>query len=265
MTDYHSRPELSSSQLADFIRDPVAFHHWHVARDWDKPEPSPQMAFGTNVHRMIELGGWQQIAVEIPPGVLNADGHKKGKAWQDWAAEHDGLIHIKPGELNPYAIIWDHLQANAFCRGLLAKGGEHEKVILWRHASTGIACRTMVDWWRSPLLVDWKTTRNTGAREFQRDAWSLLYHVRLAFYCMAVESETGRRPSHVVTVAIQNGPGYNVQPFELDAAWLDIGFAAVEAAMQEIASFEVCNYLNHDVLTLSAPRWARYEEEYEVA
>jgi len=70
MTDYHSRPELSSSQLAQFLSNPILFHHVHTLEDWPKDEPTAAMQFGTLVHTMIELGGPDRLdIVRRPAGI----------------------------------------------------------------------------------------------------------------------------------------------------------------------------------------------------
>lgn len=260
--DYHSRPELSASQVCCYLEDPIAFYHYHVAQDWPRPEPTPQMQFGSAVHRMIELGGPEHVCAVVPEFVLNGQGHRKGKAYIDWVFEHVGKQIIKPNELNPFEIIWNHLNANKFTRKMLDAPNK-EQVILWEHGPTGMKCRSMIDLYHCGILIDWKTTRNTGPREFQRDAWQLKYHVKLAFYSLAVGYQVDwREMKHVIAVAIGNSPGYAVRPYEIDPAWLAIGRDEANRAIEEIAAFNLDDELDQDVVMLSAPTYGKYESEY---
>ena len=89
--DYHSRPELSSTQVAKFMDDPIAFYEIHITGERSE-SPTDAMKFGTSVHEMIELGGPDKMPiVVIPREVLNKDGHKRGKAWTQWTVSYTHL------------------------------------------------------------------------------------------------------------------------------------------------------------------------------
>lgn len=264
--NYHDRPEHSSSQIADFMDDPIAWWHIHKAKEWPKKPPTPQMKYGTDVHRMIELGGPDKIVRMIPESVLNSQGHCKGKAWTDWKhvqlSENPYLTFLKPGELNPFQITWEHLQANRFARESIEQG-QLEIKHYWTDPNSGLKCRMMVDCLRPHVCVDWKSTRSTNIRDFQNDAFARHYDVRLAFYQRGIADLTGETIP-VSTVAFRNQPGYDVRPIHLSDKWILDAQDVLSRTLEQIASFEIGNYLDRPVVELDAPRYANFIHEYEL-
>lgn len=268
MKNYHDRDELSSSQIAAFLDDPIKFYHQHVVRDWPKDEPTPAMRFGTAVHRMIELGGWEHIVREIPADVLNADGHCKGRSWTDWKAANAAEQYLKPGERNPFAEIMANLQANQrTSRWLNFPAKSKEVQHFWTDEQSGIECRGMFDvldfeGFSQVVLVDWKTTTAVDPRGFQREICDRNYDIRLAFYRRGVMAMSGHVPD-VVVIAIQNQPGYAIQPYEIPREWLDEADEQLMGVMNRIDLFRIENELDRPILTIEKPRW-RFNSSYEL-
>jgi len=261
---YHDKPELSSSQVADFLDDPICFYRRHILKDWPKKQPTPTMEFGTAVHKMIEQGEFESLAKDIPAHVLNADGHCKGKAWTDWKEANPAATYVKPGEINALASIFAGLCANKHCRKWMAEPSKNKEFeILWTHKPTGIACKSRIDLLTdSGLIVDWKTTVDCEPRKFQRSICDFNYDIRLAFYRLAVETLTGNRLP-VVAVAIQNSPGFAVQPYEIPCAWLDDAETKLNEAMDEIALFDIADYVDRPIVCIDKPRW-RFDDRFNL-
>ncbi len=149
MTDYHSRPELSSSQLAQFLSNPILFHHVHTLEDWPKDEPTAAMAFGTLVHTMIELGGPDRLDIVRRPAGIDLR-TKEGKAWRDANA---GREIVTDADWDRLERIWAHLNACKQVAKFLGTG-HTEKEIFWTHKSSGVDCRAKVDMLTSGVLID---------------------------------------------------------------------------------------------------------------
>lgn len=261
--DYHSRNELSSSQIADFLQDPIKWYHVHQLRDWPRDEPTKAMRFGTDVHRMIELGGPEALKIyEVPRDVLNKDGHRKGKPYTEWAASLPAGATILPsGELNPFQIIWDNMRANPFVAAAIEQG-EAEKEIFWTDSETGIRCRMKADKVFHQCFLDWKTTTSISPMAFQSEIYRRFYDIRLAFYRRGIKAHTGKS-MRVLVVAIQNSPGHGCRVFELSPEWLEEADARLSRALECIANFDIDLELRSDPVLLSAPRWARYQNEFD--
>lgn len=260
--EYHARPELSSSQLAAFILDPIDFHHTHIACDWPRPEPSPAMQFGTQVHELIETGQPPHI-VRIPDEVLTSNGQKRGKAFDAWKAEQPpGATLLKSTEIDWREPLWQHLRANSFTSRWL-DCPQKEVSFVWTHEPTGIECRCRLDLLDEEwgLVVDWKTAADVSHRGFSQAAMRHLYHIRLAFYQQGFRELTGDT-LNIVTVAIKNSRSWQVVPFEMGEDWLTVGRNDMDAAMEELAIFRMEDYLNKPIGCLPMPGWVEtcYEE-----
>lgn len=261
--NYHERPELSSTQIADFVADPIRFWHLHVEQDWPKEPPTPAQKFGTDVHRMIELGGPDNIVVRIPDEVLNKQGHRKGKPYLDWLAEQPpGVATIKSNEINAFEIIWEHLNRNTFARHCM-ESGELEKEHFWKDSETGICCRMRTDCLLPTCIVDWKTARSTDVRKFQSEIYWLRYDLRLAFYQRGILDLTGETLP-VAFIAIKNQPGYDVRPLNISDSWMRSAQDRLSRVMDQIASFEIERELDRDVVEIDEPRFATFDEQYEL-
>ena len=269
MINYHDRPELSSSQIAAFMQDPVFW--WKVHREASLPKPvaNDSMQFGTDVHSMIEDGGPDLSKfVAIPHHVLNKDGHKKGKAWTDFKSSHpDDVIFFKDTELHPahgLIQIWSNLNANRRTARWISLP-KKETVITWHDDESGFDCRAMIDVIdeQHDCVIDWKTTRDIRARKFQSACYSMHYDIRLAFYRRGLRANN-MGDMHIVAVAIENTQSYRVQPFHLSSEWIDSADDRLSVVLENIKSFNIKDELDKDIIELDAPRWATYDQEYEV-
>jgi len=254
---YHERDELSSSEVATYLNDPIEWYHLYVKKDWKK-EVTDAMKFGTAIHSMIEHGGSETIVKEIPESVLNADGHCKGKPWLDWKRDNPAEMYLKPGEPNPLKIIWEHLQANSFCKYLM-QVGKKEVEHFWDDPDMG-ACRMKMDVSTPVLFADWKTTTKTCPRTFAADAFSRFYDVRLAFYRMGFRDLHGCNPE-VYIVSICTTGGMKVTPFLMPDAWLEEAEARLILAVDDMARFDIRKYLDSDPVALTKPAYATLDLE----
>lgn len=262
--DYHSRFELSSTQIAAFLEDRIKWHHQHQVRDWPKDEPTAAMRFGFAIHKMLEIGtGPDSIAVDIPRDVLNADGHCRGNAWTAFkACFSDGVQFIKPGELNPYKLIWESLMACEFTRTAIEQGTK-EQELFWTDSETGIQCRMRADVIMPWYFLDWKTTASLDIRAMQSDFYRRHYDIRLAFYRRGLVAN-GHTDLKVVIGAIHNKPGFGVLPIELSPQWMEQADARLTKTLLDISTFDILDEANPEPIMLSAPNWARYDAEYEL-
>lgn len=262
MSEYHKSPRLSSSQIAAFINDPIAWYHEWKVKDWPRTKATADMDFGTAVHRMIEVGGWQDMVKEIPASALNADGHCKGKAWLEWKAANPSDVYLKPGEPNPLRVIWEHLQANTWVRDVIRMSAK-EVEFFWDDEEFG-PCRVKFDAICSGMIIDWKTTSCRNARMFARDVVERSYDVRMAFYRRAFRIKYGVELPDVYLVAICTSGGMHVTPYQLSGEWLDDAEARLVVAVDDMQRFDIQRHLDKVPDLLTQPRWSNFNLE-EVA
>jgi hypothetical protein len=257
-TDYHSRPEKSSTEIAIYLDDPIRWYHEYYLKDW-KREVTPAMEFGTSVHTMLEIGSYESLALDIPPYVLNADGHCKGKLWTIWKEENPAQVYIKPGEVNALKLIWENITANSWIANHMRQG-QKEVEHFWFDEDLSSECRMKADLINVPILIDWKTTSKPDARTFAADAFSRSYDVRLAFYRRGFRNKYGCDPE-VYVVAIRTTGGMQVSPYRMPDAWLDDAEARLMFIVDEMKNFSLEAYLDSKPVDLIQPRYATFDLE----
>jgi len=269
--EYHASPGVSNSMVTDYIDDPSLFEAYYVSKRFEKPPPTPDMKFGTDVHRIaLPPGSLDEFMVEIPASALNADGHRKGAAWKDFKEEHEGKILCKPDEIRPYremlANIKDHDQANALING----AGESEYSIRWTDEETDLQLRARLDRLAPPprrIIGELKTCRSIHPKWFATEIFKRGYHRQAWFYQEAALQLTGH-DIPVVIVPARKTPPYSVDAFELDEDFIAMGREEVRSALRRIAdSYDTGVWLPPDhgtIRLLSAPRFVQYESEWEI-
>jgi exodeoxyribonuclease VIII len=251
MTDYHSRPELSSSQLALFLRDPIVFYHTCVLGDWPKDEPTPAMQFGTLVHTMIELGGPDRLDIVRRPEGLDLR-TKEGKAWREANAGKE--IVSEPDWLR-LERVWTHLQACSQVRKFLGNG-HVERELFWQHSRSGIDCRAKVDQLSDGVLIDWKTTSAASEEEFINQAVNMHYDIRLAFYRDGIETVENIQRPKILVVGIQSGGGHEIFPLEITGLMEELhSEERMHRAVEDISTFVLEEYLDRPIKVATAPPW----------
>jgi hypothetical protein len=251
MTDYHSRPELSSSQLALFLSNPIVFYHTCVLGDWPKDEPTPAMQFGTLVHTMIELGGPDRLDIVRRPEGLDLR-TKEGKAWRESVA---GREIVTDADWQRLERVWTHLQACSQVRKFLGNG-HVERELFWRHSRSGIDCRAKVDQLSDGVLIDWKTTSAASEEEFINQAVNMHYDIRLAFYRDGIETVEQKERPKVLVVGIQSGGGHEIFPLELNELMHELhSEERMHRAVEDISTFVLDEYLDRPIKVATAPPW----------
>ncbi|MFO0201725.1 MAG: hypothetical protein ACK528_01195, partial [Alphaproteobacteria bacterium] len=113
MTDYHSRPELSSSQLdyhsdfdhvsksmlSDFCSDRELYRLRYLMNTLPAKEPSPAMDTGTLIHSVIIEGGeLESYCRLVPDDCLQSNGSINGKRMAELRAANPGIVYVKAAE-----------------------------------------------------------------------------------------------------------------------------------------------------------------------
>lgn len=259
--EYHASDDLSSSQIASYVEDPLQWYHWYVAKDW-KRAPTKAMRFGTSVHDMVEhslplmvkSGGWDNIVREIPASVLNADGHCKGKAWTDWQKENPAEVYFKPWEQNPLRVVWDNLMANSGIRDFIAAS---RKEVSHHWIEDGIGpCKIKLDAVDGAVFCDWKTTCKKTKREFEAEIVRRGYDLRLAFYRWGYRDLFNAEPT-IYIVAINTSGGYQVKPYRMPSCWLDDAEARLILTIDEMHRFDLASFLDAEIQQLEQPNYSK--------
>lgn len=237
------------SSLRHMITSPLLYR-WRI----DNPEP-PKTTFtlGSAIHCAI-----------LEPEKLDAryavfDGTRRGKAWDEWQAEHPGVESLKPDEMArvqsvAHAVL-SHKEASRILRG-----GRAEEVTEWTDPETGIKCKGRLDYTRPDFIVDLKSSRDVDPRRFSRSAAEYSYHGQVSFYgdgATVAGKIPGDHPPYIV--AMQSDEPFDVAVYELPQEVIIAGRTLYRALLRRLA---VCIETNMwpgavpDVALLDLPPWA---------
>lgn len=234
--------------------------------------------------------------VEIPADCLTSAGAKntRSAAWKAFAEANAGRVLMKRDEvrgLERYhdwlrgvgqAVIcsleeYDQVQGMAASlrahpwikEQLAAEEQEHEFTIEWTN-ELGIPCKCRIDHLqRIPRVIDWKKTRDARLSVCAATAWKYGYHRQQAFYVDGLAEYLECEPADVqfAFAFVEDEAPYCVSVVELDpVTMVDAGHQQNLEAMRRLLecreSGEYRRPGSSEVVTITAPRWAKYEEEY---
>jgi hypothetical protein len=224
-TDYR----LRFSHLKKLAQSPA---HFRAAVDATESYDSPAMRLGRLVHTLV-LGG---------PEVAVYDGERRGKAWQEFKAAHDGQEIVTISEHEKAAAIARAVTDDPVAaRYLLRPDAVTEQRIEWD--LDGRPCSSTPDFVSraDSLLVDLKTSQTSEPGRFGRLAIAMHYHAQLAFYRWALEVSQGWRPATCVLVAVETAAPYPVTVHVLTDRALDEGEKLCRAWLERLAVCEASN------------------------
>jgi len=271
--DYHASPGVSNSRASIYNDDPALFEAYFVSKRWEKPPPTKDQQRGTDLHLVVlPPGQLSDLMIEIPEDALNAAGHRKGKAWLEFQAEHKGKILLKPEEIIPFSEVIDNIALHPMADRYINGDGYSEYNIRWTDEETGLNLRARLDRLcldsegAPEVIAELKSAKSIHPKNFSYDLIKWGYHRQGAFYREAVYQLTGMRIPFVF-IAARKSPPYSVDCFELDEAFLNAGEDELRTILRRIAkSYETGDWTkpgHGTVRLLSMPRSAQYDSEWE--
>ncbi len=258
--DYHALDLCSASRLGHFRRSPAHCHH-----AINHPRKSAAMDLGTAEHACVLEPVTFAARFALGPDVkLNT---RVGEAeWAAFEAANVGkvLLRGKDGErlIGMHRAVWAHSMARAM---LGAGAARRELTIIWTHAETGVECKSRIDYFRSAVAVDLKTTRDASLDGFARSVANYGYHRRAAFYMRALAT-SGELADAFCIIAVESEPPHGVAVYRLHDEDLAVGDADNEALMprySECVRTGIWPDYGDVIKTIRLPRWARRNREGE--
>jgi hypothetical protein len=142
---------------------------------------------------------------------------RRGAAWDAFSQANASKTIVRPKDFqlaqDLAVAVRSHPVAKRYLQGAL-----HEHPVQWTDASTGIACKALLDWYhpKSTTLIDLKTTVSTDARLFASAVARYGYHGQLAHYIQGAQA-TGLTVTNALIVAVEKTAPHDVAVFELHA------------------------------------------------
>lgn len=234
---YHKRREWSRSQIRVLLQSPTLFHGRFIAGVFEEQRTAAK-DIGIITHEcLINPHGFDDVCAIIPPEVLNAHGHRKGKPYTDWKREHAGLIDLKSDEAFPVFCMTRNVREHPKARYLLETATDREYTIVWTDPETHLKLRARPDMicrdGNHVILVDIKTTSAVTPYEFYQHTLRYGYHQQAAWYWEATEA-MGWQVNAFMFVSVDKSPAFECNVFELQKDLLNQGRAEVAAARRDL-------------------------------
>ena len=108
---------------------------------------------------------------------------------------------------------------------LVLQNGAPEVCGYWRDPETGIRCRMQADFiaFDGKVLIDIKTTQDCDPLLFRKTLEAQNYQFQMAMYAEGIKQITGRRPSKVAWIAVENKAPFETRVYEWSPVYEFIG------------------------------------------
>ncbi|PZE33985.1 recE [Curtobacterium sp. MCSS17_006] len=267
--EYHSRPELSSTQARKLLDSPARYK-------WDRDHPqAPKKEFdlGTAVHSKVLGTGAPTVA--IPDDLLASNGAASTKAAKEWIEEQRaaGNTPVKSDVHQTVHDMSEAVLAHPTARLLFEQPGNSEASVFATDPETGVELRARFDFLplldsRNPIAVDLKTTGKSASPEgFAKTVANFGYETQEGHYDDTLYLATEAQLPFVFVVAETTAP-YLVGVHQLDVVWREMGHAKARRARElyaQCAAADTWPGYPEAVGLISPPQWAIYQHEEQYA
>lgn len=251
MTDYDDIKALNWSALKNMAVSPLLYK-------WRRGHPAEEKA-------AYALGSAIHCAVlepkEFSSRYLVFTGVRRGSAWDDWQADHPGVVSLKPAESETVVAVVEAVLDHPAATKALRAGGRPEQTVLWHDPVAGLACKARIDFLHTDRVVDLKTARDVSERKFARAVADYLYHGQLAYYHDGAIA-AGKIPADALPpqiIAAQTGEPFDVVVYNLTADALKVGRVLYRSLIEKLLYCIEADHwpgLSEAELPLDVPPWA---------
>ena len=228
--DYHALKAISSSAVKTIHAKSLL--HWKTAVF----KENPAFALGTAVHALL-LEPEKDLVVCGPET-------RRGSAWTDAKelAEAEGKTLLVKSDYDTCVAMAESVLRNSNAASLLQDScGITEVSIFNKDPETGLKLKARPDLFipEQGIILDVKTTKDASPKNggFERQFFSLGYHVQAAFYKHVLELD-GYPIEEFIFLAVEKEPPYAVQMHYLHKEVLEFGLVQVKEVLEQIKNVE---------------------------
>jgi CRISPR/Cas system-associated exonuclease Cas4 (RecB family) len=261
---YHSRPELSASQLKKFAESPRIFEAYHVTKSIAS-EPSPAMRLGSAVHTaVLERVHFHRDYVVCPAECSD----KRTKAYKDWSAGVDATKTVLTDD--EYLRVMQcalAVESNETSRAIINASTHVEKSFAYDDFLTGVECRVRFDAIAGDVVVDLKTVSDGSQTAFESSVAKFGYHLQAAHYLEGLRTIDPDRNWRFVFITLETQAPFRCRVFELSDDSLNFAsmqrMALLEDYKRRMATGDWSEVGEKEVTVLSLPRWYMTQKAFE--
>ena len=237
---------LSFSSLKAFARSPLAFLEYKQ----NKKEPTPAMRLGTLVHRAILEPD------KYSKSVIVYEGTRRGNAWKEFQAAHEGQDIVTTKEALDIRVIADRVQEHSFAGELIRECDDYE--LPWQMTHQDVPHRGIIDGINGWFMLDLKTTQSVHPYNLQRNLYEMKYYMQAAIYQRAANS-MGRFLESYFVVCVESAAPHHVQVVELAPHYIARGHQEWERLLEQYKRWDGTAAHRHDeenFYVMEAPGYA---------
>jgi len=210
-SEYHSRPEISKSDLDLLAKSPFHFKNKHLFR-----YESKAFDLGSAVHTLVlepELFDKEYIVEKIDKRT------KTGKELLE-KCKAENLTILSPDDYEIAKEMANSVLSSKL--GTLFQNGKAEQSYIGKLNDVDVRCRP--DYYREDLglVIDLKTTIDASPDAFLKSCGSYNYYIQDAFYTDAMKS-ANLEVNDFIFIAVEKKPPYMVGAYRLGEPERDLG------------------------------------------
>lgn len=245
--DYHERPELSRSQVWDYVNHGPAWFKRHVIDGvTERTVINPAFSIGTAFHDLV-VPSKHGTTTHVVPGSDPASKAKlKVQFIDDYMEKNPGANVINEDMRDMIEAMADSIWDDEVASWCLDLPGANEVVIVWEDDETGLKLRAMLD-----KVSDLDAPEDFGDEEFdvifdlkstgksvddsQKSIGNFGYFLQNAWYSAGLTDLTGRANQMFFAFAEKKLNSPRVLCNTLDRDWIDLGERVMGKALERIA------------------------------
>lgn len=237
--------------IEELLATPVRFS----TLKWMAESPYHYRVNARTEARHLEVGSATDALILGTNEVMAYPGKaRRGKDWEVFKAENAGRLIITAKELSLAQGMRDSVMSCPDAVRLLK--GRRQEEIFWEYL--GRSCVSHLDCAAEDgaFVTDLKTSQSSNPNKFKWHAFRYAYHAQLAFYRLAKEYQTGRKPEAAYIVVVSSTAPHVTVVMQVSEHALELGERLVRTWFETLLSCEKSNQwpgYAQSIIELDAP------------
>ena len=257
---YRSDPAIAASDLKYAIDHGLeAFNIYKYGKNNPPRIATPAMKFGSMCHKYC----LEPQLFQGSYALLDDKRTKAGKATA-LALQEKGIETFTTPEMDTLTGIYAALCGNEFAYKYIISDtmrntrGLAEQSYWWKHRETGLQCKCRCDYVIDDMVIDLKTTGESGASPevFTKTIVNFKYYLQSAHYLQG----TGQK--RFIFVAVEKVHPFSVGVYELSPHFIERGYELQEQTLSDIKNAQesgiwagYSDQAPEGIKTLTPPKW----------